>query len=482
MSNNKEKNTEKNIEKNIENDKLNGETIVDKISNNISYFNNKTSNFLHKGKNSKIITIIALIIFVILFSTFLYYDPYSILHTNYFYIFIIIAIIIYCFLILLITFFSFVSYDETIGKYVDKERNIISLFNILFLPFVIFFSFIFVLIVIFLIYKYKIDVSLYFPNMSSYYSLTYIIWILIFAFFLFFLLKGKSFELKDYYKNFVEKNLNNQSATAKIIDFIKNIGLIIYFSFKKMFNDETGKENKKYVVYLIIIIVLYILYFCINTFINSFLIYSADAKYVLKDFSSIDKQSILASYQKLNDIKINGPNVALSDFNYQYSVSFWFIIRSRGPDTSTNYSRFVPIFNYGYKPCVMYNVKEGTLRVVVKHKNVDLVSNDNNNTNNDIDKTIYSDSNVKMQTWNNIIINYVGGTMDVFLNGNLVSSTPNVVNYMRYDNMTIGSDDGIRGRIKDVIYFKKPLNGAFIYYLYNIQRNTFDFSNFKTDD
>ena len=84
-----------------------------------------------------------------------------------------------------------------------------------------------------------------------------------------------------------------------------------------------------------------------------------------------------------------------------------------------------------------------------------------------------------MQTWNNVIINYIGGTMDIFLNGDLVSSTPNVVNYMKYDNLIVGSDDGIRGKIKDVIYFQKPLNGTFIYYLYNLQKNTFDFTSFK---
>ena len=58
-----------------------------------------------------------------------------------------------------------------------------------------------------------------------------------------------------------------------------------------------------------------------------------------------------------------------------------------------------------------------------------------------------------LQKWNNIIINYTGGTMDVFLNGDLVSSTKNIIPYSTLDNLTIGEDNGIKGGICNVIYF-----------------------------
>jgi hypothetical protein len=459
---------------------FNPKNFVDNFSNYINDIKTNKLSFLNNGKNNRIITIISFIIFVILFSIVLYYDPYKIKDTNYLYFFIIFIIVVSCILILLITFFSFVSYDETIGQYIDKDKQIISLFNVIFYPFIILFSFIFVIVVVFLLYKYNFDVSLYFPNMSSYYSITYIIWFLLISLLLFFLFKSNSSELKNYYKNYVENflnNTNNQSVFINIIVFIKNMFLVSYYSFKNLFNDKNSKENKKYLTYLIIIVFVYLFYFFINTFINSYLIYNTNAKYLLRDKYIINKQSVLASYQTLNDIKTNDTTV--NNFNYQYSISFWFFVGSNSPETNISYNKFVPILDYGYKPCVMYNVKEGTMRVVVKQKNIDLVSENKNNTNNDIDKTIYSDSNVKMQTWNNVIINYIGGTMDIFLNGDLVSSTPNVVNYMNYDNLTVGSDDGIRGKIKDVIYFQKPLNGTFIYYLYNLQKNTFDFTSFK---
>jgi hypothetical protein len=50
-------------------------------------------------------------------------------------------------------------------------------------------------------------------------------------------------------------------------------------------------------------------------------------------------------------------------------------------------------------------------------------------------RIIYKDSNYLLQKWNNIILNYNGGTLDVFFNGELVKSAIEVVPYI--DNDTI---------------------------------------------
>jgi hypothetical protein len=68
-------------------------------------------------------------------------------------------------------------------------------------------------------------------------------------------------------------------------------------------------------------------------------------------------------------------------------------------------------------------------------------------------------------------INYSGGVLDVFLNGELVKSDVGVVPYYSLDNLTIGSDDGIQGGICNVVYFNKSLTSANIYYLYNMVKN-----------
>ena len=42
---------------------------------------------------------------------------------------------------------------------------------------------------------------------------------------------------------------------------------------------------------------------------------------------------------------------------------------------------------------------------------------------------------------------------------------------MTYDNLTIGEDNGIKGGICNVIYFKQALNSSNIYYLYNMVKD-----------
>lgn len=57
--------------------------------------------------------------------------------------------------------------------------------------------------------------------------------------------------------------------------------------------------------------------------------------------------------------------------------------------------------------------------------------------------------------------------MDIFLNGELVKSSIEVVPYYTYDNLVIGTNDGIKGGISNLIYFRHALNSSNIYLLYN---------------
>jgi hypothetical protein len=70
-----------------------------------------------------------------------------------------------------------------------------------------------------------------------------------------------------------------------------------------------------------------------------------------------------------------------------------------------------------------------------------------------------------------MIINYNGGVLDIFLNGQLVKSVSGIVPYYTLDNLTIGEDSGVSGGICNVVYFKKTLTSTNIYYLYNMVKN-----------
>jgi hypothetical protein len=176
-----------------------------------------------------------------------------------------------------------------------------------------------------------------------------------------------------------------------------------------------------------------------------------------------DKKYSLGSYQELN----GGDKI-----EYQYAISCWAFVDAAPPNTSAAYSKFTSLLNFANKPNVLYNGTTNTLMITTDQKNLKevtknkLIDFDENGN-----RIIYKNSNFLLQKWNNIIINYSGGVLDIFLNGELVKSDIGVVPYMSYDNLTIGEDDGIKGGICNVIYFKQALNSSNIFYLYNMVKD-----------
>ena len=171
----------------------------------------------------------------------------------------------------------------------------------------------------------------------------------------------------------------------------------------------------------------------------------------------------LGSYQDLN----NSDN-----FDYQYAISCWIYINAMPPNTNSSYNKFTSLINYGDKPNILYNGKTNTLMITMQQKDLDKTTKNNilefDSEGNII---IYKKSDILLQKWNNIIINYSGGTFDVFINGELVKSSIEVVPYYTYENLTIGENNGIKGGICNVVYFRQSLTSSNIYYLYNTLKN-----------
>ncbi len=222
-----------------------------------------------------------------------------------------------------------------------------------------------------------------------------------------------------------------------------------------------------------------------------------------------DKQTNVATYQDLNanvnvdaNIKANESDLHNSEekYNYQYAMSFWFYLDSFGPSTTSINNSIPAILSYGGNPCVKYDVASNTIYITVKNDGDSKIAlqrpkkkqlkegftiSDIKNKIEEIkimpteieldnmgNRIIYKQPNVLLQKWNNIIINYKGGTLDVFYNGELVKSAIEVVPYMKFDMLTVGSDGGASGNVANLVYFDQPINYLQVHTLYNSLKNS----------
>ena len=173
-----------------------------------------------------------------------------------------------------------------------------------------------------------------------------------------------------------------------------------------------------------------------------------------------NKSYLLGTYEELN---------GSDTFDYQYAISAWIYINSDAPNTSDAYNKYTSILNFGGKPNVLYNGKTNSLMVTMEQKDLQkTTSNKLTEFDDNGNRIMYINKNVLLQKWNNLIINYNGGILDIFLNGELVKSDIGVVPYYTLDNLTIGEDNGINGGICNVVYFNKALTALNIYFLYNM--------------
>lgn len=175
-----------------------------------------------------------------------------------------------------------------------------------------------------------------------------------------------------------------------------------------------------------------------------------DGNKLLKEPERLDYELSLGSFETLHSKRRINKN---SKYTYKYALSFWTFIDPQPTSTNVSYTQDTNILNYGGKPKITYNAKENEIKITAINGNKEVV--------------VYKTKEIPYQKWFNIIINNDGGTLDVFLDNKLVSSTPGIVPYMKYDNITIGKNRGIYGLITDVTYFNNVLTRNKISVLYN---------------
>jgi hypothetical protein len=259
---------------------------------------------------------------------------------------------------------------------------------------------------------------------------------------------------------YIQNFLKNNNLARIFVNLIILIPCLIFDSISYIYNDFKNTKKITFII-LLIEIVLILLYFLLPKLINY--IFTHTGKQLLKNPIYLNQEKDLASYDDLiinsNDYEyfkkkqLYGGFLEVStfnkekqppNFNYNYALSSWVFLFSNPPNLGKSQNEFTSILDYGSRPNISFNPSNNTLRVSVKK-------------NNDEFKVIYETNKIPLQKWNNITINYLGGTLDIFINGILVGTSNNVIPYMEYDNISSGSDKGLQGGICNVMYFPKAL-------------------------
>ena len=144
--------------------------------------------------------------------------------------------------------------------------------------------------------------------------------------------------------------------------------------------------------------------------------------------------------------------------SYNYSISCWFFLHSNPPNFKKAYNSYNKILNFNFEPVIAYNTKKNTL-LIKSFKADDAKSNEL--------VRVHKENKFKLQKWHNVVVNYIGGTIDVFLNGKLVGTVDRMAPYKTFNNLIVGQDKGNSGYICNVVYYPNFISNSKISLNYN---------------
>ena len=418
----------------------------EKISDVFKKITDKLSEIIESSyKNPVVFGIIALIANIIFIGSLNYWNPYEVVDVYPIYTFLVILILL---LFSLMTFFFIhVKADMTAVTYIpifDNYKDYIKENGYLL-------SYLFgtvILIYFISAYLHKNDLGLteIFMNIINYST-----WI------------GGFAVLYILIKNSLPETTSSESGIMPLfLTFLRDIIFYIpcfFIDIIEIIKEEYRITTSTIWLVLLIEIILIIFYFVLPILFNK--LTTHDGIHLLDECIYLNRRRTLGSYELLHKVIGKEPthkNNENSRFKYTYALSAWYYINPQPPNTSSAYTRFSTILDYGKKPLIQFNSSKNTLRVQCEKSKDNIV-------------TLYETTDIKFQKWNNIVINYDAGTMDIFINGVLVSSTPEIAPYMTYENVNAGQDNGIQGGICNVVYYKNTISASKINIGYKLLRD-----------
>ena len=160
--------------------------------------------------------------------------------------------------------------------------------------------------------------------------------------------------------------------------------------------------------------------------------------------------------------------------NYNYSISAWFYLHQTAPNSRKKGDKYVSILNYGDKPNILYNSNKNRLKITMKRIFKDEKTCEEQNSCSDMNNSdiveIFSSDKIKLQRWNNVVVNCESGIVDIFINGKMVTSNNKIIPTSERGLVTVGSDGGASGGVCNMMYFPFPLGIYQIEYFYKMLR------------
>jgi len=142
----------------------------------------------------------------------------------------------------------------------------------------------------------------------------------------------------------------------------------------------------------------------------------------------------------------------IQDYNYHYGLSFWVYFDPQIQNIQTTNEKRGFIMTYSNTPKLFYDYNTKELVITV-----DNCENKNKMCSENI---IYKSRDILYQRWNHFVINYNYGTLDCFINNNLVSTNTKIAPYIDDAFLEFGrSEEPLYNcGICNITYYDIPLN------------------------
>jgi hypothetical protein len=160
------------------------------------------------------------------------------------------------------------------------------------------------------------------------------------------------------------------------------------------------------------------------------------------------KNNFMKQEQTFMDYMKDHVNTPAQEFKYEYRLTFETFFHNIPPNTTHLGNQFVRVFSFGEKPSVWYksNTQEFQFRTVeYKEREGRLRPKE---------RILYTHK-IPVQKWNLTEINYKNGTIDIFINQELVHTESGLVPYIENDEIYSGQKDGMNGGIRNIMYYNE---------------------------